>query len=74
MTIGHSAITIAKDIPPYTRTLYLAGIIRCKVLLLIEIHRVTQILSACKKYRIDLRKSVEVSGIRYYVDSGKGLA
>ncbi|MFC1781136.1 ferritin family protein [Planctomycetota bacterium] len=44
------------------RTLYMAGITRCKMLFLIKLHRVTQSLSSCKKYSIDLRKTVKVSG------------
>ena len=48
------------------RTICLAGITRCKVLFLIEVHRVTQTLSSCKKCRIDLRKTAKVSGTRYY--------
>ena len=46
----------------------MAGITRCKVLFLIKVHRVTQTLSSCKKYRIDLRKTVKVSGTRCYVE------
>jgi hypothetical protein len=44
----------------------MTGITRCKVLFLIKVHRVTQILSSCKKFRIDLRKTVKVSETRFY--------
>jgi seryl-tRNA synthetase len=33
-----------------------------------KVYRVTEILSSCKKYRIDLRKTVKVSGTRCYVE------
>jgi hypothetical protein len=46
----------------------MASITRCKVLFLIKVHRVTQILSSCKKYRIDLLKTVNVSETRCYVE------
>jgi hypothetical protein len=41
----------------------MTGITQCKVLFLTNVHRVTQILSSCKKHGIDLRKTVKVSGI-----------
>ncbi len=44
----------------------MVGIKRCKVLFLMKVHRVTKILSYCKKYRTDLRKTVKVSGTRCY--------
>jgi hypothetical protein len=41
----------------------MASITQCKVLFLTNAHRVTQILSSCRKHRIDLQKTVKMPGI-----------